>query len=84
MENNKIHSFSATVVEIEGGFMGIVKEIPGAISFAKTKDSLKVRLESAISLIQSYNRANIESKTKYNLQKASIDLSKTETMELCY
>jgi predicted RNase H-like HicB family nuclease len=56
--NNTHHNYTAAITETKDGyFMGVILEIPGAASFAKTEEELMMRLKDAAASILEYNKS---------------------------
>jgi predicted RNase H-like HicB family nuclease len=56
----KIHFTAAFVPEEDGGFMAIVEELPGAISYGDTLEEARENIQEAIELILETNREKTE------------------------
>lgn len=60
MKIDPSHHYTAAITEIKDGyFMGVILEIPGAASFAKSEAELLIRLKDAAASILEYNKSTI-------------------------
>jgi predicted RNase H-like HicB family nuclease len=82
METN--HVYSAVIFETpKSGFFGLVLEVRGATSFARTKEELIIRLKDAIYCILEANKTSSKMTIENDMESKFSSFKKSEVALAC-